>query len=411
MPRDDPENAKESRMTTSREPTTDDRRRAVCAAMGKAPSLVRYAARYTASLDDAEDVYQRAMEIALTKAPTVEADAFLAWLYTVVRHEALAVIQGRRREPLGISADIATAETPAGDASSPERIAEWRERHRGVRDALDSLSEQQRTCVMLQSTGLTYDQIATLTGFSRRQIERSIARGRRRLAVWEEKLASGAACEQLRPILERILHGEASQRDRRRAAKHTAACAACRASMVHSHALRQSLAGLVPIAVLAGINYEPLAADPVAAFDLGERVALGAAARLVHITGPLADLPVVGLGRVGAGVGAIVIAFIAAMPLLGSSPDRSVALAPQQPERQVVFGPKKPSPVHVAAAATPAAKTRAKRTVTREVSSTRRPTPTPRSHNRSAAAPTPPVRAPKVRAGAAVGSAQSEFAP
>ena len=61
---------------------------AVCDAMSSAPGLVRYAARYTRSLQDAEDAYQRAMEIALTRAPTVEPQRFMAWLRTVVRNEA-----------------------------------------------------------------------------------------------------------------------------------------------------------------------------------------------------------------------------------------------------------------------------------------------------------------------------------
>ena len=40
-------------------PTDEQRRAAACMAMGKAPGLIRFAARYTRSLHDAEDAYQR----------------------------------------------------------------------------------------------------------------------------------------------------------------------------------------------------------------------------------------------------------------------------------------------------------------------------------------------------------------
>ena len=56
------------------EPTSDERRHAVCMAMARAPGFIRFAARYTHSIEDAEDAYQRAMEIALTSAPVTDAD-------------------------------------------------------------------------------------------------------------------------------------------------------------------------------------------------------------------------------------------------------------------------------------------------------------------------------------------------
>ena len=87
-------------------PSADDRRQAACMAMGSAPGLIRFAARYTRSLHDAEDAYQRAMEIALTRAPVTEQRRFMAWLHTVLRNEALAVAKIRRREGPGLEADV-----------------------------------------------------------------------------------------------------------------------------------------------------------------------------------------------------------------------------------------------------------------------------------------------------------------
>src|SRR3954467_7521725 len=56
------------------------------------------ARRYASTLDDAEDAYQRALEILLTKAPTTDEDQLIAWLKTVVRHECFALRKRRERD-------------------------------------------------------------------------------------------------------------------------------------------------------------------------------------------------------------------------------------------------------------------------------------------------------------------------
>src|SRR4051794_34103471 len=53
--------------------------------------LLATARRYSATPEDAEDAYQRGVEILLTKAPTTTEAALLPWLKTVVKHEAFAV--------------------------------------------------------------------------------------------------------------------------------------------------------------------------------------------------------------------------------------------------------------------------------------------------------------------------------
>src|SRR5687768_13077973 len=46
------------------------------------------ARRYASNLDDADDAYQRGLEILLTKAPTTGEVELVRWLKTVVKHEA-----------------------------------------------------------------------------------------------------------------------------------------------------------------------------------------------------------------------------------------------------------------------------------------------------------------------------------
>src|SRR5829696_5155403 len=60
-----------------------------------ADSLLRVARRYTACAADAEDAYQRALEIFVKNAHRLEAGGAHKWLHVVVRHEALAVRRAR----------------------------------------------------------------------------------------------------------------------------------------------------------------------------------------------------------------------------------------------------------------------------------------------------------------------------
>ena len=124
-------------------PTAEQRRAAACMAMGKAPGLIRFAARYTRSLHDAEDAYQRSMEIALEGAPVTEPRRFMAWLHTVLRHEAIAVARARRREGPGAEADVAeTCAELVPDSLAIDAVAEWRERYRFLQDGLAGLTDR-----------------------------------------------------------------------------------------------------------------------------------------------------------------------------------------------------------------------------------------------------------------------------
>ncbi len=57
--------------------------------------ILATARRYAATPEDAEDAYQRAFEILLTKAPTTSEEELVPWLKTVVKHEAFALRRQR----------------------------------------------------------------------------------------------------------------------------------------------------------------------------------------------------------------------------------------------------------------------------------------------------------------------------
>src|ERR671917_2619843 len=65
--------------------------------------IMATARRYAATPEDAEDAYQRGLEILLTKAPSTHPDDLVPWLKTVVKHEAFAL--RRQRERTGVPAE------------------------------------------------------------------------------------------------------------------------------------------------------------------------------------------------------------------------------------------------------------------------------------------------------------------
>jgi RNA polymerase sigma factor (sigma-70 family) len=282
--------------------------------MASAPGLVRYAARFTRSLPDAEDAYQRSMEIALTRAPVTEPRRFTAWLHTVIKHEALAIAAARRREAPGAEDDVAASLGDVGGAPPPDALMEWRERYRILQDAVASLTESQRVCLMLKSVGANYAEIATVTGFSLRKVERSILEGRAGLHAWEARMASGGECERLRPALEQAATGTAARRDSRAVSRHVRHCHPCRALLRAQRQSFQGLAALVPPALLVGQVVHVASPDPSHVLGWWERVSGTMTVRAGAAWQNVLDLQGAALAKVGAGTAAVAVAGAAGGP-------------------------------------------------------------------------------------------------
>ena len=303
----------------------DDARRRLClAAMAGAPGLLRYAARFAPSLEDAEDAYQRGMEVALTKGPIGPTEEFVAWLHVVIRNEATTMARRRGREtPAGDNIVTAVDERGA-EAREPAAVAEWRERYRTLQDAMTSLNEAERVCLLLRTAGVSRAEIGSMTGYTDRKVERSIVRARKRLHAWHLDLAKGARCVTLQHTLERVADREADARERRMVSRHVRHCGTCRATL---RARRQTNAGitvLVPVA-LVGAGAAGLAVpDTSPAIDIVER----GTARLTVTVGQawqaMLDLPSLMSARMGAGALAITVAGAAGVPVVANTmnPDR-----------------------------------------------------------------------------------------
>src|SRR5919201_1655178 len=79
-------------------PCAADREKAAIELIGSSGTAIkRTARRYSLCADDADDAYQRAVEILLTKAPDRSVPELTAWMQVVTRREALAVRRSRER--------------------------------------------------------------------------------------------------------------------------------------------------------------------------------------------------------------------------------------------------------------------------------------------------------------------------
>jgi RNA polymerase sigma factor (sigma-70 family) len=206
------------------------------------------ALRYAHSPDDAEDAYQRALEILLTKAPTTNEQELLAWLKTVVRHECFALNQKRARD---VPAEHDALDAFAG--GDPEYATERAERYARLRvgaEALGRLKPQETRALLLKAEGLSYQEIAAQTGWSYTKVNRCLTEGRRAFVARVERIESGAECERLAPLLSALADGEASADDMATLRPHLRGCATCRATLRDYREAPREVAGLAaPVAV------------------------------------------------------------------------------------------------------------------------------------------------------------------
>lgn len=152
------------------DPAEERKRVAIALIESHDAALRRTARRYSICEDDAEDAYQRALEIALTKAPPFEEERLVRWMQTVTKHEALGVRRRRQRlldgrppaDPDGQDPmDSVPAESgdPADEAARRERVGRSRE-------ALAALKPQEIRALVLKAQGYSYAEIGRITGWT-----------------------------------------------------------------------------------------------------------------------------------------------------------------------------------------------------------------------------------------------------
>jgi RNA polymerase sigma factor (sigma-70 family) len=134
--------------------------------------------------DDADDAYQRAVEILLTKGSAVDPARLPGWMAVVTRREALAVRRTRERLLGPAVAGASEAEGSWGvdgllcDRPGPDELAERRERVAAARRALSTLKGNQRVALVLQASGFSYEEIREACGWTYTKVNRCLAEGR-----------------------------------------------------------------------------------------------------------------------------------------------------------------------------------------------------------------------------------------
>jgi RNA polymerase sigma factor (sigma-70 family) len=209
--------------------------------------LRRTARRYSLCEDDAEDAYQRALEILLVKAPSDRPQELSRWMRTVVKHEALAIRRYRERM-LGVG------EGPAGDpiariaatGAGPDERTEIREQVARSREALQALKPAELRSLTLLAAGYSYAEIGGITGFSQTKVNRCLAEGRERFRRLLTRSEDGTRCGELGALLSAYCDGETSAEDEAKVREHLRACAGCRATMRAYRATPAAVAALAP---------------------------------------------------------------------------------------------------------------------------------------------------------------------
>jgi RNA polymerase sigma factor (sigma-70 family) len=220
-----------------------------------AVELVRFARRFSWCADDAQDAYQRALEILVRRMRTDPPDHPLSWLRTVIRNEA-GTVREQRADMVG--RDEPDLDRRIGDAvpDPAERVAGF-ERLAHTAEALGRLKPQEVTALILRAEGLTYKQIAARTGWTYTRVNRSITEGRRALIARLAAIESGAECERWLPLLSALADGEASSRELAELRPHLRGCPACRATVRQFHDAPHQLAAVVPVVLVTGVAGDP----------------------------------------------------------------------------------------------------------------------------------------------------------
>lgn len=214
-----------------------------------AASLLRLARRHSLCADDAQDAYQRALEIYLRRADDVEEATAASWLRTVVKHEAMAIREARQKVLPGEEIDFDAYESAAEDVS--DRAVSF-DRLTRAAEALQQCKSDEVTALALKTEGHSYNEICRLTGWSYTKVNRVITEGRARFLKTYAAIESGDECEKWTPLLSAIVDGEASPDDMAAVRPHLRNCAGCRATLRELHESQPVLHAVLPAGLVVG---------------------------------------------------------------------------------------------------------------------------------------------------------------
>ncbi|MFP5362883.1 MAG: sigma-70 family RNA polymerase sigma factor [Thermoleophilia bacterium] len=214
-----------------------------------ADSLLRTARRFSLCPDDAQDAYQRALEIFMRHADRLDASRAAGWLHVVVKREAQAIRRSRQR--LVASHDVDLDAHEARSVPSPEEQLATLELVGRSAEALQRLKPQELRALWLRAQGHSYNEIGALTGWSYTKVNRCLTEGRRSFLARYADIESGAECEVWQPVISAMVDGEATPAQLIELRPHLRNCPGCRATLKALHDSSQPLAAVLPIPLAA----------------------------------------------------------------------------------------------------------------------------------------------------------------
>ena len=216
-----------------------------------ADSLLRTARRCSLCPDDAQDAYQRTLEIFMAHAARLDPGSVAGWLHVVVKREAQAIRRSRQRCVTSSEVDFDKYEsrsTPSAD----ERLASVDLVGRAA-EALQRLKPQELRALWLKAQGHSYNEICVLTGWSYTKVNRCLTEGRRSFLSRYATIESGAECERWLPVISAMVDGEALPEQLIALRPHLRNCPGCRATLKTLQGSSEPLSAVLPVPLLGTV--------------------------------------------------------------------------------------------------------------------------------------------------------------
>jgi RNA polymerase sigma factor (sigma-70 family) len=142
--------------------------------------LFRYLARFTGDPDLSDDLVQETF-LRLASKPPSEEDHVKAWLFRVATNLALDSLRGRGRRAALVRAAGDRVPRPQSEPDPLDSVERNDVRVR-VRQALNSLTDKERTVLLMREEGFKHREIAEAVGTSTGSVGTMIARALEKLA-------------------------------------------------------------------------------------------------------------------------------------------------------------------------------------------------------------------------------------
>ncbi|HWC25184.1 MAG TPA: sigma-70 family RNA polymerase sigma factor, partial [Solirubrobacteraceae bacterium] len=174
-----------------------------------ADSLLRTARRFSLCPDDAQDAYQRGLEIFMAHAEGLDPARAAGWLHVVVKREAQSIRRSRQKLVASVDVDLDAHQAPS--VPTPEEQLAMFDLIGRSAEALQRLKPQELRALWLRAQGHSYNDIGVMTGWSYTKVNRCLTEGRRSFLARYAEIESGAECERWLPVISAMVDGEATR--------------------------------------------------------------------------------------------------------------------------------------------------------------------------------------------------------